>query len=403
MKEIYLGRQPIYDSAFHVQGYELLYHSTNDDVPLLDIELARTQALFDTLTETGLERLVGDSTVLLGIARDLFVRGCLQQLITPSPQMVLEVVTDMAVDLPLLEALKALRQQGYRFLLNDYMDNEAHRVLLDVVEYVRVNLSTTAEPEARRIVAQLRPRGLALIAGGIEDQHTLELCQALRFDLFQGPHFSLPRLFKFKAIATNQLPVLRLISALHQPDTDIKQVESLIAQDVVLSYKLLRYINSAYFSLPQRVDSIQRAVSLLGLRKMTSWATLLSLSSVETPRDDLMTIALVRAKMCELLGEQLGLKQRDSGFTVGLLSVLDLVTQAPMPEVLAALPLEEDIDAALLNHEGMLGQILACTLAYERCDWAMLKKSGLDTARVNEAYLIALADAYQISHELLRD
>ncbi|MCP5195635.1 MAG: hypothetical protein H6974_02410 [Gammaproteobacteria bacterium] len=127
------------------------------------------------------------------------------------------------------------------------------------------------------------------------------------------------------------------------------------------------------------------------------------MSSADNTRSDLMTIALVRAKMCELLGEQLGLKQRDSNFMVGLLSVLDLVAQAPMPEVLAALPLEEDINVALLNHEGGLGRILACTLAYEQCDWATLKESGLDAEQVNEAYMAALADAYRASYELLRD
>ncbi len=101
--------------------------------------------------------------------------------------------------------------------------------------------------------------------------------------------------------------------------------------------------------------------------------------------------------------QQLGLKQRDSNFMVGLLSVLDLVAQAPMPEVLATLPLEEEINAALLRHEGTLGRILACTLAYEQCDWAMLKESGLDAEQVNQAYMTALAEAYRASSELLQD
>ncbi|HRY17267.1 MAG TPA: HDOD domain-containing protein, partial [Candidatus Competibacteraceae bacterium] len=306
-------------------------------------------------------------------------------------------------DEPLIEALKALRQEGYHFLLDEYADNDAYQALLEAVEYVRLNVSATPEPEARRLLTSFHQRGLAVIASGIADQHQLEMSQKVGFDFFQGRHFSQPRLLKFQGIQTNQLMVLRLVSALNQPDIDLQEIASLIAQDVALSYKLLRYINSAYFSLPQRVESIQRAVALLGLRTVRSWATLVSMSGAEMARSDLMTIALVRAKMCELLGEQLGLKQRDSNFMVGLLSVLDLVAQAPMPEVLAALPLEEEINVALLNHEGGLGRILACTLAYEQCDWATLKDSGLDTEQVNEAYMDALADAYRASYELLRD
>ncbi|HCB14900.1 MAG TPA: hypothetical protein DEP36_15230 [Gammaproteobacteria bacterium] len=408
MKEIYLGRQPIYDPALRVEGYQLSYYpteagETSKDAPLLGIEMEHTQILFDTLTEMGLERLVGESKVFLNVARDLLVQGSLSQFMAASPRLVFEVVADIVIDEPLIEALKALRQEGYHFLLDEYADNDAYRALLEAVEYVRLNISATPEPEARRLLTYFHQRGLAVIASGIADQHQLEMSQKVGFDFFQGRHFSQPRLLKFQGIQTNQLMVLRLVSALNQPDIDLQEIASLIAQDVALSYKLLRYINSAYFSLPQRVESIQRAVALLGLRTVRSWATLVSMSGAEMARSDLMTIALVRAKMCELLGEQLGLQQRDSNFMVGLLSVLDLVAQAPMPEVLAALPLEEEINVALLNHEGGLGRILACTLAYEQCDWATLKDSGLDAEQVNEAYMDALADAYRASYELLRD
>lgn len=408
MKEIYLGRQPIYDPNLHVEGYQLSYHPTAagelaEEAPLLGAEVEHTQILFDTLTEIGLERLAGESKAFLHVAHDLLVQGTLRQLMTASPRLVFEVMADIVVDKPLIAALKTLREEGYCFLLDKYVDNEAYQALLETVEYVRLNVSTTPELEARRLVGQFHQRGLAVIASGIEDQHQLEVCQKLQFNFFQGRHFSQPRLLKFQGIQTNQLAVLRLVSALNQPNVDLQQIASLIAQDVALSYKLLRYINSAYFSLPQRVESIQHAVALLGLRTVRSWATLISMSGVESARSDLMTIALVRAKMCELLGEQLGLKQHDSNFMVGLLSVLDLVAQAPMPEVLAALPLEEDINAALLHHEGALGQILACTLAYEQCDWVTLKELGLDTEQVNEAYMTALADAYRAHYKLLRD
>lgn len=407
MKEIYLGRQPIYDSALRVEGYQLSYHpaeSTDslEDAPLLDIELAHTRALFNTLTEIGLDRLVGNSKVFLGVTRDLLVQGALQELIAAAPHMVFEVVADIMVDELLIDALNALRQEGYCFLLDEYENTDAYRALLDAVTYVRVNVLTLPESEMPLLVAQLQQRGLAVIASGIEDQHLLEACQNLGFNYFQGRHFSQPRLFKFQGIQTNQLAVMRLVSALNQPDVDLKKIEALIAQDVALSYKLLRYINSAYFSLSRRVDSIQRAVTLLGLRTVRSWATLISLSNVESARSDLMTIALIRAKMCELLGEQLGLKQHDTTFMVGLLSVLDLVAQAPMPEVLAALPLEEEVNAALLRQEGGLGRILACALAYEQCDWEVIKESGLDAEQVNAAYMTALDEAYRAGHELLQ-
>lgn len=404
MKEIYLGRQPIYDSGFRLEGYELSYHPTDtENTGLLDSEVTSSQVLFDTLTEMGLERLVGSGKAFLSAARDLIVQGYLQQAIAPSPQLVFQVSADIMVDAPLVDALHTLRQEGYHFLLDHYTDNEAYQAMLDVAEYARVNMAMTPASEAHRIITQLRRRGIALIAGDISDQEILDSCRTLRFNYFQGRHFSQPRLLKFKGISTDHLTVLRLISALNQPDVDLKTIESLIAQDVSLSYKLLRYINSAYFNLSRRVDSIQRAITLLGLRNIRSWATLRSMSAMDNTRNDLQTIALVRAKMCESLATRLGLQQHEAGFTVGLLSVLDLFAQAPMAEVLATLPLDEEINAALLRHEGALGKILACTLAYEQCNWAALTALGLDAEQVNEVYLAALADAYKASYELLQD
>jgi EAL and modified HD-GYP domain-containing signal transduction protein len=141
---------------------------------------------------------------------------------------------------------------------------------------------------------------------------------------------------------------------------------------------------------------------MLGLRNIRSWVTLISLSNIESHRSDLITVALERAKMCELLAEALKIKQKDAGFTVGLLSVLDAMTQTPLEAILAALPLDEEINKALLHHEGLLGRILACTLAYERCDWDSLDTLGLEPSQLNDAYMTALSEAYQATYELLK-
>ena len=140
----------------------------------------------------------------------------------------------------------------------------------------------------------------------------------------------------------------------------------------------------------------------MGTRNVRAWATLVSLANIDNHRSDLITIALERAKMCELLAAAMGIRQKESGYTVGLLSVLDAMTQAPMASVLATLPLDEDINEALLRHEGPLGRILACTLAYERCDWEGMDTLGLEMNQINEAYMTALAEAYRISCELLK-
>jgi len=401
MKEIYFGRQPIYNRALQIEGYELFYrHAEVDTAQFLDAEIATSQVILNTVTEIGLDRVVGEYKAFINVAREFILDGHLANF--GLPQLVFEVVGSIVVDEPLLQALRDLRQQGYHFVLDDYVDNDAYRALLEIADYVKIDLLTTPEAEVRRLVSLLRPHKVALMAERIETQAVQEFCQSLQFDYFQGYHFSQPKLLKFRSVPANQLAVLQIISKLHDPHVELKAIEALISQDVSLSYKLLRYINSAYFNLSRRIESIQHAVVLLGIRNVRSWATLISLANIDDHRSDLITIALERAKMCELLAEALHVKQKESGFTVGLLSVLDAMTQAPMESILAALPLGEDINQALLHHEGILGRILTCTLAYERCDWESLDTLGLDPNQVNDAYLTALAEAYRLNCELLK-
>jgi EAL and modified HD-GYP domain-containing signal transduction protein len=139
----------------------------------------------------------------------------------------------------------------------------------------------------------------------------------------------------------------------------------------------------------------------LGINNIRTWATLISLANIEDTRSDLITIALVRAKMCELLAVAKGLDLKESSYTVGLLSVLDAMTQNPMEEVLKHLSLSDEINTALLTHEGPLGRILDCVLAYERCDWDSLDTFGLEPNQIGDAYLSALSDAFRASYELL--
>lgn len=400
MKEIYLGRQPIYNKSMKVEGYELFHRQADcESANFIDSDLATSQVIMNSLAEIGLNKVVGEHKAFINVARNFILSGHLESLV--SPQLVFEIVGDIAVDQALLDALHELRRQGQIFALDDYVDNEANRALLEIASYVKIDTLMTSEEEVRRLVALLREQKVALIAECIEDQSIFELCQSLQFDFFQGYHFSQPKLLKFHSVSTNRLVLMQLISKLHDPEASPKTIESLVSQDVSLTYKLLRYINSAYFNLPKRVDSIQRAIVLLGINKIKSWATLISFANVEDTRSDLITIALVRARMCELLAEATGLERKDTCYTAGLLSVLDIMTQCPMEEALKHLSLSEDLNLALTNYEGSLGRILQCALAYERCDWDGIDTLGLEASQISDIYLTALADAYRASYELL--
>jgi len=139
-----------------------------------------------------------------------------------------------------------------------------------------------------------------------------EYYKDLGFDYFQGYLFSRPKVITRQAIPANRLAILRLLGRLHDPDAAIKELEELISQDVSLSYRLLRYINSAFFALPRKVESLHQAIVYLGNAPIKTCTTLIALSGIDDKPSELLTVALVRGKMCELLAERLKLPDKDS-------------------------------------------------------------------------------------------
>jgi EAL and modified HD-GYP domain-containing signal transduction protein len=229
-----------------------------------------------------------------------------------------------------------------------------------------------------------------LLAEKVETQEEFKFCKELGFDYFQGYFFCKPEIIRGQRTPANRLTILQLLARLQDPEVDMRELETLISRDVALSYKLLRLINSPFYGLPRKVDSLRQALSLLGTRFITTWVSLLILSGIDDKPHELVVTAMVRAKMCELLGKALGRASTETFFTAGLFSALEALMDSPMEEVLKALPLSDDLVGTLLRHEGMFGAALHCVLAYERGEWQEAICPGLDTAAITAAYLQAI-------------
>src|SRR4051812_168977 len=208
--------------------------------------------------------------------------------------------------------------------------------------------------------------------------------------MFQGYFFCKPERMEAEGVAPNKLSMLQLVAALQDPKIDIHELELLVSRDIALSYRLLRYINSAFFGLRREVDSITRALMLLGIDNVKRWATLSVFAGVDEKPRELIETALVRARFCELAGDG----NKDQLFTLGLFSVVDALMDAPMEDVLAPMPFPDEMRNALIAHEGERGALLATAIAFERGDFAAVSEREAD------AYTEALAWATEAADEL---
>src|SRR5690606_33491664 len=388
-----LARQPIFNRKMQVVAYELLCR--NYDIDFTSPEggdTASSQVLLHTFTDLSIQSVVGKHQAFINFTRTL--------LLAPPPfhqdQLVIEVLEGQKVDAQMLHSLKKLREKGYTIALDDFELTEDTRGLIPYADIIKLDVLQLSTEQIIEHVEHLKAFGITLVAEKVETYEMLEFCKASGFDLFQGYFLARPKIIKGRKITENKQAVLQLLSVMHNPDVHLDEVERLIAHDPMLSYKLLRLVNSAAFALPRTIDSLRQAIALLGLNIIKNWINLLAMANLGDKPLELSIAALTRARMCEVIATTMNTKPRqDSFFTVGLLSTLDAFMDVPLEILLGNISLSVQLNEALLKHLGDEGKVLDIVEHYERAEWDMidwnyLAARNIDPDRLSHIYLDAL-------------
>ncbi len=386
MSEIYVGRQPIYNQNLDVYGYELLFRNSDNNAVSFDgitPDDATSTTIVNSFFEFGLEKLVGTGFAFINLTEKFLLEDDALP-IGPS-QVVLEILEDVPINDELIKSVERLSGLGFTIALDDYVYNPAHRPLVAMADIIKIDIMALSQKDVIEHVNILKEYKAKLLAEKIETRDEYDFCFELGFDYFQGYFLSRPRIIKGKTLPTNKLAAINMLVTLQNPDAEIDELEKQISVDVSMSYKLLKCINSAYYSLPRKVDSIKQAIVLLGRRQINSIVSLLALSNTEDMPLEVIHLAMVRAKMCEFLANAAGLKPAETYFTVGLLSALDIIMERDLAELIAPLPLSDDVVDALLHRKGALGDALTCVLAYEVSDFENVRFQDLDANDINAA------------------
>lgn len=396
MSELFplLARQPIFNRKMQVVAYELLCRSCDLNEYTADGgDMASSQVLLHTFTELSIHSVVGHHQAFINFTRTL--------LMTPPPfdrrQLVVEVLEGQQIDAQMLHSLRSLREQGYTIALDDFELTDETRDLIPYADIIKLDVLQLSPQQIREHIDYLKPFGLTLLAEKVETYEMLEYCKDAGFDLFQGYFLARPKVIKGRRITENKQAVLQLLSVLHDPDVPLERVEQLVARDPMLSYKLLRLVNSAAFALPRTIESLRQAITLLGLNIIKNWVNLLAMANLGDKPVELSIAALTRARMCEIIAATMsGKKRQDTFFTVGLLSTLDAFMDAPLEVLLGNISLSEQLNEALLKHLGDEGKVLDIVEHYERAewdkiDWEYLGSRSISPDTLSHIYLDALS------------
>lgn len=364
----YIARQPIFDNSLKVFGYELIFRanrSEQKDSISQDQVVSRT---INSILELGLDNLAGKARAFLKLAPNLLLNYI--ELPLESDRIAVTVPRDLDIDDKLVQSLELLATQGFTIVVDADAFESGSELLAGLTHIIKLDIRAVGRADLAEWVQRLHPQSARLLAENVDAQEDYEACRDAGFDYFHGHFLERPRMIEHHRLPENKVNVLRLLTALQNPDIEPKDVERIIKYDVTLNYMLLRSVNSAYFGLPMTVKTVSHAVAYLGLNAVRSLVRLILLADLDDRPDELTRIALTRARMAENLTANLSEDTRQDAFMVGLFSLLDAMLETPMANVVSQLPLVAEVRDALLKEAGPYGRMLRTIRAYEHGDWA---------------------------------
>jgi c-di-GMP-related signal transduction protein len=399
--DVFVARQPIFDSQKRIYAYELLFRTGMANAfPDLDGETATSSLLSSSFFTVGIEQISGGHKAFINFTEDLLLQGTPSMF--PPGNIMVEILEDVNPGDEINAACKKLISKGYELALDDFVFSEEWRPLVKMAKVIKIDFRLTGMKEIEEIVETVKPYNCQLLAEKIETHKEFKQALAMGFVYFQGYFFSKPEVLRNKEIPSSQLTLLQLITEVNRTEFDPGKLERLINQDVSISFKLLKYLNSAFFYRVQPISSIRQAIVFLGERGIRQFVSLIVTSKLaESKPTELIRTSIIRARMLELMAEDSGKSNSNDFFMLGLFSLIDAMLDNSMAFLMEQLPLTNPVKDALCKGEGSMSSFLQAIESYETGNWErfeeIIPSIGVDPTRFPGFYLDAVgwADAYQ--------
>jgi c-di-GMP-related signal transduction protein len=395
----FIARQPILGADEKVFGYELLFRDGVEDFFQSTDHDAASRSTLNTSMLLGLDALCDGRRAFINCTRDMLLKDYITLL--PSVQAVAEILETVPADDLVVAACRRLKEAGYIIALDDFAVNDPREPLTDLADIIKVDLRDTSPADAAAMVKRYGPWRCRMLAEKVETREEFLASKKAGFLYFQGYFFRRPELMTAHEIPANRLNYLRMLTAVSQPELDVHQMENLVKSEAALCYRLLRYLNSAAFGFTAEIRSVKHALAILGEREVRRWIRLVAtLGAGQGKSTDLVLAALVRARFCELLSPKVQHGKSDL-FLMGMLSLMDVMLEIPMRQVLENVPIDLESKAVLLGETSSVQPFYQLMLAQEAGDWKTVNERttqlSLAESDVATAYLQAMQWAREVT------
>ncbi len=373
---VYVGRQPILNKNKKIVAYEILYRKRIESFACIEDEnQATSRVIVNIFNNIGLKNLTGGKKTFINVNRDILFQEIFDFIQTEN--LVIEILENTPAEEKLIKRIKELKSRGFCFALDDFADTEDTQKLLPYADYVKIDLLQTEERYLPELVSKLKRMGKILVAEKVESYDTFRKVSSLGFDMYQGYFFARPTVISHRRFDPYEITLLNLLKTLNRKNVSIDEIENIIKSDVHITFNLLKFVNSAYFSFSSRIKTIRHAIMMLGVEKLKVWVLLMlyadaKIGGIDSP---LLELALIRAKIMENISKSINQGENfpEIAFLTGVLSLIDVLLGLPKEEILSDLNIDESIKEALLEEKGTLGEMIKLCEHLEAGDFVSLK------------------------------
>lgn len=364
--DVHIVRQPIFDIHTRLFAYELLLCQSpamRPDGPSGD--RTATGLLSTAFLTEGIEIIAGNKPCFIRFTANLLIKDLAASF--PKHTIIIEIPGNVPPSPEMLAACRSLSRQGFILALADFVYARELLPLIELANIVKIDCQLADAATIERTRDRLSRCNLKFLAEKVETHEELARVRTQGFNYVQGAFFARPESLRLTELPSNKLHLLRLLAEVNRPEVSVDRLEHIVAADVAITYKLLRYVNSAFFSLLRQVASVRQAIVYLGERELRRFVTLVILSELAADKPaELVRLSAVRGRFCELLGRECGREDTAELFFLGLFSLIDALLDAPMAQLMDKLPLGAGIKEALVHRQGPLVPFLDAAIAYEQ-------------------------------------
>ncbi|KMT63938.1 EAL and HDOD domain-containing protein [Catenovulum maritimum] len=366
----YAARQPIFTRTKELFAYELLFRDSLENVfPNIDGDEATAKLIEASQFNLGLGDFTDKHLAFINFSDELLIKK--YPTLMPTDQLVVEILETARPTKSLLAAVKELKELGYTIALDDYVHNPVWLHFFPYIDIIKVDFKESNDEEIKNIIKVASKYPIKLLAEKVETYEEFNHALDSGFSYFQGYFFSEPEVMQSKALAPSQMSLAELLYESSKSEMDLESIIKIFERDVTLSFKLLRYANSAAFKRRGDIETIKQGLVVLGQAELKKFLAVLFTAQVNTSKPiELIRLSMSRANFCESIANSHGrLRDPSTAFLTGMMSVIDAILDEPIESIMEKLPLAEEIKNALMGKPGVLFDYLSLIQHYEKAEW----------------------------------